>query len=643
MKTIALLMAVALLAFTAAAAEEGTGTKPDLRHLLQQGLFEEEANRNNGKAAAAYAELVSQYEAQRSYAATALFRLAEIRRKEGKKEEAIALHQRLLTEFPMQEALAKASKERLAELGGEVPAGAAPLDAPTDAEAKELVRLREIVRNSPDLLNSGTGDESLTPLMRAAKNGWLTAASFALDSGASIEGPGNPLQLAAGEGHKRMVELLLKRGANVDSAYRGETALHAAARRKRVEVARVLLANGADPNGGNQKGDNTPLLLAISDTYDELTRLLLEKGADPARLGKDGIFPLMTAVVYRNKEVIAALLKARADVNASNGQTALHVAAERWPEIVPFLLENGASATAVATSRIGFTSPEVTPRTGFTPLHHTMLAFRDDQSLIRRPGNDRLDSPLTLDKLEVLKASWKALIDKGADVNAPDSQGISPFAMAAARPDLPIDALAFLVEKGASLEADLAEGKSALYYAQGVSPERRLELETRFRFPEWSKDRGIRILNLCPSGSTLQPLLINESGSSTVLPTAREALLMLAERLAGAMPNKFNLRIYRANESKEIVKIAEIPFEAGTPLPKTPALVWGDVLVVVCDEQTSNRRRVTAPRPIQPETALLWLRSSSSEDSKKPSDPASEQREQDPDRASQNEADAVLP
>ena len=142
MKTIALLMAVALLPFTTSAAEEGTGTKLDLRQLLQQGLFEEEANRDNGKAAAAYAELVSQYEAQRSYAATALFRLAEIRGKEGNKAEAIALHQRLLIEFPTQESLVKASKERLAELGGEVPAPAAPLATPTEAEAKELVKLQ---------------------------------------------------------------------------------------------------------------------------------------------------------------------------------------------------------------------------------------------------------------------------------------------------------------------------------------------------------------------------------------------------------------------------------------------------------------------------------------------------------------------
>lgn len=151
MKTLALVTAAALLPLPLSAADEKPEPRRDLRQLLQQGLFEEEANRDLGKAAAAYAELVSQYEAQRSLAGTALFRLAEIRAKEGNKAEAIALHQRFLAEFPSQEALVKLSKERLAQLGGAMPPAVAQADAPTEAEAKELLQLREMVRNSPDL------------------------------------------------------------------------------------------------------------------------------------------------------------------------------------------------------------------------------------------------------------------------------------------------------------------------------------------------------------------------------------------------------------------------------------------------------------------------------------------------------------
>ncbi len=85
----------------------------DARQLLQEGLFEEEANRDLKKASEDYAAVVAQFDAQRSLIATALFRLAEIRAKEGNKTEATALFQRLLTDFSGEEALAKLSRERL--------------------------------------------------------------------------------------------------------------------------------------------------------------------------------------------------------------------------------------------------------------------------------------------------------------------------------------------------------------------------------------------------------------------------------------------------------------------------------------------------------------------------------------------------
>src|SRR5688572_11144545 len=135
------------------------------RQLLQEGLFEEEANRNLDKASAAYEALIESFDKDRQYAATALFRLAEIRSKQNRKEEAIALFQRVLAEFGGIEPLAKASRERIAALGGKAsPTGGSSV-AVTDAETEEITRLQEWVKNSPDLLNSQT--DGLTPLGRA--------------------------------------------------------------------------------------------------------------------------------------------------------------------------------------------------------------------------------------------------------------------------------------------------------------------------------------------------------------------------------------------------------------------------------------------------------------------------------------------
>ena len=67
---------------------------PELRQLLQEGLFEEEANRNLDKASVAYESLLQSFDQNRQFAATALFRLAEIRVKQNRKEDALALFKR---------------------------------------------------------------------------------------------------------------------------------------------------------------------------------------------------------------------------------------------------------------------------------------------------------------------------------------------------------------------------------------------------------------------------------------------------------------------------------------------------------------------------------------------------------------------
>src|SRR5688572_29330774 len=96
---------ILLLAYPLMLAAEPSAPPRDLRQLLQEGLFEEEANRNLDKASAAYEALVQAFETQRQYGATAIYRLAEVRVKQGRKEEAIRLFQRVVAEFSSNEPL----------------------------------------------------------------------------------------------------------------------------------------------------------------------------------------------------------------------------------------------------------------------------------------------------------------------------------------------------------------------------------------------------------------------------------------------------------------------------------------------------------------------------------------------------------
>src|SRR5450759_1514826 len=89
----------------------------NLTVLLQQGLFEEQANRNLDAAIEDYAALAKQFDKDRQLAATAVFRLGECYRAQGKTNEAAAQYQRILRDFPDQKTLVTLSQQNVAGMG----------------------------------------------------------------------------------------------------------------------------------------------------------------------------------------------------------------------------------------------------------------------------------------------------------------------------------------------------------------------------------------------------------------------------------------------------------------------------------------------------------------------------------------------
>ena len=210
----------------------------DLAGLLQKGLFEEEANHDLNAAARDYQAVVSQFDAERKLAATAVFRLGECYRKQGNTNAANAQYNRIIQEFADQPTLADLSRKQLTVLG-QATQPAATFEqmqaadrqrAATLAEAEEVKRIQAMIKDSPDLINA-KDPRGRTPLNIAAEAGQLTVATFLLDNGADVEAKVNdgrtPLHLAASAGHRAMVELLLKHKANVNATDNGgATPLH---------------------------------------------------------------------------------------------------------------------------------------------------------------------------------------------------------------------------------------------------------------------------------------------------------------------------------------------------------------------------------------------------------------------------------
>src|SRR5437899_4741561 len=153
----------------------------DLSASLQRGLFKEEANHNLDAAIQAYQSVINQYDDQRKIAATAVFRLGECYRKQGKTNEAAAQYQRVGREFADQDPLVKLSAQYLSAPGISATSFDQSLQqitarAPMDEEAKEIQRLKDILKNSPDLINAKNG-LGATPLHTAASSGQLAVAT----------------------------------------------------------------------------------------------------------------------------------------------------------------------------------------------------------------------------------------------------------------------------------------------------------------------------------------------------------------------------------------------------------------------------------------------------------------------------------
>jgi ankyrin repeat protein len=141
---------------------------------------------------------------------------------------------------------------------------------------------------------------------------------------------------AARTGHVERVRALLAQGAKADTRDKlGRTALHWAALGGHVELVRLLLDAGA-PADAPDKSGWTPLSL-IEDSVD-VAKLLLAHGADP-NADHGGLSALLYAASCRSPELIAALLDGGGDPNAkdSEGHGLLDHAKSNSPRARKFL------------------------------------------------------------------------------------------------------------------------------------------------------------------------------------------------------------------------------------------------------------------------------------------------------------------
>ncbi|XP_047446691.1 ankyrin repeat and SOCS box protein 10 isoform X1 [Mugil cephalus] len=195
-----------------------------------------------------------------------------------------------------------------------------------------------------------------------------------------------PLHITAGRGFVDCLRLLLQRGANVELAPAGNTALHESCENCQSECTKLLLIHGANANAVSEDGlmplhlctspeslecakyllqygatingrtvdeDDTPLIVAARNGLPDHTELYLRYGAAVDKQNSEGLTPLNAACSHpqeardlgRYFKVCQMLLGAGADVHATDQDrhSPLHMACKNVnPDVVDLLLANGA-------------------------------------------------------------------------------------------------------------------------------------------------------------------------------------------------------------------------------------------------------------------------------------------------------------
>ena len=209
---------------------------------------------------------------------------------------------------------------------------------------------------SPEAMTAALPQSKLHwQLGEAAVQGQLEQVKELLQSKANIEARNGdllqtPLHLAAENGHRELVELLLEKNAKIEAKRRDtQTPLHLAAENGHRELVELLLEKNAKIEAKSKHALQTPLHLAAENGHRELVELLLEKNAEIEAKEIFGRTPLLKAADHGHREVVDLLLKENAEIQAEDdfGKTPLHDALFfKWGEVATLLIEKGADLSA---------------------------------------------------------------------------------------------------------------------------------------------------------------------------------------------------------------------------------------------------------------------------------------------------------
>lgn len=385
-----------------------------------------------------------------------------------------------------------------------------------------LEMVRQLLKSGADANETDSAGDTL--LMLAARQGNPDILSALLESGAAVNTKDKTgqtaLMWAVRSNQPALVKMLIGRDGEVNGktragqlperrppgagggshgvgivrggwpprGYQGEASgglspLLFAARDGKLEPAKLLVEAKANVNQPDANSIS-PLLMAITNNHVDVAKLLLENGADPKAADVWGRTPLWTSVDLRDLEV------GKSGEQRAGDQKVDRAAAL---ELIKMLLDRGVD--------VNVRTKEVPPAkryimslgdlswvdfTGQTPFVRAALSGdvtvmrlllqhgadpniptnSDTSALMAAAGVNWVVGQTYTESKEALMEALKLCIEKGGDINAKNSMGLTAVMGAANRGS--DDILQFLVQQGAKLDVKDNEGRTPTDWAKGV-------------------------------------------------------------------------------------------------------------------------------------------------------------------------------
>ncbi|XP_043274042.1 transient receptor potential channel pyrexia [Venturia canescens] len=391
-----------------------------------------------------------------------------------------------------------------------LPAGEAAFSLISTIQGESLDNALEEVRHYTDRTGLTTLTERKLSIPCFANGGIRKASLAAENDEAASSKPGlvfakwpeTCLLASSWLGQYELVKVLLERGVNVKTRDGdGRTPLHLAACSGSSKIIEELLKAGADPNDWDDAKEYTALHCSAAIGDATSMKLLMKFGGN-ANAGLPGRSPLHYAVLSNVTECVEILLKAGACPNNPQvyTETPLHVAAGLGAsESLTLLLSHGADVRvqcgAARSTPLHLAAEDASPRCtkllldsgapweakdsrGRTAMHLAALAQSAEtlEQLIQAGANPNAEdndgrTPLHTAVAKALGSSElvRMLIQAGSEVNKPDKFGYMPLHIAALNESSQVVIL--LLSKGADVTARTKGGVSALSFIIRRTPE----------------------------------------------------------------------------------------------------------------------------------------------------------------------------